>query len=161
MPETEHVVEVRIVGLPLDVYKAAAEHFDELKREFELLRMEDDVVESIPNRLLEVSDRLSTRYSRFTTSPNEIRDQALRHGDKAVDLDYKVPSSARDACIELEKLLDEADEFCRSGEHLLTLAASPEVVSFRRWFLTEFVRQIDGEDPISWAEYQASFRGAV
>jgi hypothetical protein len=72
-----------------------------------------------------------------------------------------VPSSARDACIELEKLLDEADEFCRSGEHLLTLAASPEVVSFRRWFLTEFVRQIDGEDPISWAEYQASFRGAV
>jgi hypothetical protein len=161
MPPTEDVIEVRIVGMPLDVYRAAAEHFDELKREFALLRMEDDVAESIPNRLLEVSDQLSTRYARFTSSPNEARDRALHRGDKTVDLDYQVPVSVRDACIELERLLDEADEFCRAGEHLLTLAATPEVVSFRRWFLTEFVRQIDGEDPTSWAEYKDAIRRAV
>jgi hypothetical protein len=161
MRPSEDVIEVRIVGMPLDVYRAAAEHFDELKREFALLRMEDDVAESIPNRLLVVSDQLSTRYGRFTSSPNEARDKALHRGDKTVDLNYEVPLSVRDACIELERLLDEADEFCRAGEHLLTLAATREVVSFRRWFLTEFVRQIDGEDPISWAEYTASIRGAV
>jgi hypothetical protein len=161
MRATESVIEVRIVGMPLDVYRAAAEHFDELKREFALLRIEDDIAESTPNRLLEVSDQLSTRYGRFTSSPNEERDKALRRGDNSVDLVYNVPVSVREACIELERLLDAADEFCRAGEHLLTLAATPEVVSFRRWFLTEFVRQIDGEDPTSWAEYKDAIRRSV
>jgi hypothetical protein len=161
MPAAEPVKEVRIIGVPLDVYRAAAEHFDELKREFALLRMEDDVAESIPNRLLEVSEQLSTRYGGFTSSPNEERDRALRRGDDSVDLVYNVPVSVRDACVQLETLLEEADEFCRAGEHLLTLAAAPEVISFRRWFLREFVRQINGEDPTSWADYKSSIRGAV
>lgn len=152
----EGLAEVRIVGLPLDVYKTAAEHFDELKREFALLRADQETAESIPNRLLTVSDKLTTRYGGFTTTPNDVRDEALRRGDTTVDLLYSVPPSVKEACVELEKLLDEADEFCRRGEHLLTLAAPPEVAEFRRWFLDEFVHQIDGEVPLSWEEYKAA-----
>lgn len=153
---TERLAEVRIVGLPLDVYKIAAEHFDELKREFALLRAEAETADSIPNKLVTVSDQLTTRYSGFTTTPNDVRDKALRRGDATVDLVYSVPLSVKEACVELEKLLDEADEFCRRGQHLLTLAAPPEVADFRRWFLDEFVNQIGGEAPMSWEEYRAA-----
>jgi hypothetical protein len=153
MAAIDREIEVRIIGMPLDVYRKASEHFDELKREFTFLRDEKGLTVSAPQRLLDVSRRLSTRYRGFTTTPNTIRDAALSRGDKVIDLTYEVPSSVKDACIELIGLLDEADEYCRSGGHLLTLAAPQEVVDFRRWFLEEFVRQVDGAEPMSWAEY--------
>jgi hypothetical protein len=158
MTAAEQLVEVRIIGMPLDIYKVVAEHFDELKREFALLRLEENAPDDVPNRLLRVSEQLTSRYSGFSTTPNEVRDEALQRGDKSVDLVYKVPSTVKDASTELEQLLDEADEFCTTGEHLLTLAAPRDVVAFRRWFLEEFARQIDGEQPMSWAQYEASSR---
>jgi hypothetical protein len=158
MTAAEQLVEVRIIGMPLDIYKVVAEHFDELKREFALLRLEENAPDGVPNRLLRVSEQLTSRYSGFSTTPNEVRDEALQRGDKSVDLVYKVPSTVKDASTELEQLLDEADEFCTTGEHLLTLAAPRDVVAFRRWFLEEFARQIDGEQPMSWAQYEASSR---
>lgn len=57
---------------------------------------------------------------------------------------------AAEGAARLESLLDEADEFCRAGD-LLTLAATGEGVAFRRWFLHEFVRQIDGRPPRAWS----------
>ena len=49
------------------------------------------------------------------------------------------------------ELLDLADEFCRE-ERLLSLARSAEQRKFQVWFLGEFVRQADGEPPLSWLE---------
>jgi hypothetical protein len=158
MTPMEELTEVHIIGFPLQIHRSVAEHFDELKREFALLRLEENGTDSTPNRLLRVIDQVTDRYSGFSTTPNEVRDEALRRGDETVDLVYTVPPSVKEACTELGQLLDEADEFCTAGEHLLTLAAPPEVVAFRRWFLQEFVRQIEGEDPMSWSEYQASSR---
>jgi hypothetical protein len=155
MPAIDRDIQVRIIGMPLDIYRKASEHFNELKREFTFLRDEKGLAVSAPQRLLDVSHRLSTRYRGFTTTPNTLRDEAMSRGDKAIDLTYEVPPSVKDACIELIGLLEEADEYCRSGEHLLTLAAPPDVVHFRRWFLEEFVRQVDGAEPRSWADYSA------
>jgi hypothetical protein len=158
MATSEQLTEVHIVGFPLQIHKAVAEHFDELKREFALLRFKENRTDSTPSRLLTVIDQLSDRYRGFSTTPNEVRDEAFRRGDETVDLAYSVPAGVKDACIELEQLLDEADQFCKTGEHLLTLAAPPEVVDFRRWFLQEFVRQIEGEEPMSWSEYRTASR---
>ena len=72
-----------------------------------------------------------------------------------MDLIYHVPVEVRQAAIDLGVLLDEADDFCRQGDELLTLATPPRAVAFRRWFLEEFVRQIDGQPPVSWEDYQA------
>ena len=54
------------------------------------------------------------------------------------------------AAAEFDALLDEADDYCRAGETLLTLATPAPALAFRRWFLGEFVRQAAGEPPRPW-----------
>jgi hypothetical protein len=64
---------------------------------------------------------------------------------------YDVPSAARPAIERLDSVLEEADEFCRQGEHLLTLATPPDLVQFRRWNLREVLSQLDGAPPTPWS----------
>lgn len=151
---TPTLVEVRIVGLPLDIYRETAEHTDELLREFALIREAEHHV--VPRRLLELVDELTSQFSGFTTQQeNEIR-AAVERGDPSMDLVYRVPAAARKGALELGNMLDEADEFCREGKELLTLAATPRELAFRRWFLDEFVGQIDGADPRAWEDASAA-----
>lgn len=138
---------VHIVGLPLDVYQRASEHSDELLREFALIR--EDNSEHVPARLLGLIDELNARFGAFTEGPSAALQAALARGEERIDLHYEVPREAADAAIRLGALLDEADDFCRSGD-LLTLATVPEGLRFRRWFLAEFVSQLDGHPPRPW-----------
>jgi hypothetical protein len=69
------------------------------------------------------------------------------------DLVYVVPREAAGASQALSALYDEADEHCRQGRDLLTLATPPDLVVFRHWFLQEFVRQAEGRPPMSWPDY--------
>jgi hypothetical protein len=48
-------------------------------------------------------------------------------------------------------LLDGADECCRAGEHLLTLAAPAPVVAYRRWLLDEIATQAAGGPATPWS----------
>lgn len=139
---------VRILGLPLDVYQRASEHSDELLREFALVREDDS--DHVPARLLALIDELNARFGAFTEGPRSTLQDALARGDRTIDLQYEVPAEAADAAIRLGALLDEADDFCRSGD-LLTLATVPEGLAFRRWFLDEFVSQIGGRSPRPWS----------
>lgn len=61
-----------------------------------------------------------------------------------------MPPAVAAAAAQLRDLLDEADEFCCAGD-LLTLATQPEGRAFRRWYLDEFRRQIDGHLPRPWS----------
>jgi hypothetical protein len=61
----------------------------------------------------------------------------------------QVPPSAGDASRELDRMLDETDDFCRDGT-LLTLAPPADVVAFRRWYLTELVEQLEGRPAHPW-----------
>lgn len=149
-------VEVRILGLPLPAYEVAAEHMEELRREFALLAMRppEDPAHGLPHRLTEVIAALTERYGDFTAGPDAERDDALAAGREAIDLTYRVPASAAAASRDLMELLDEADEYCRRGDHLLTLATPPVARAMRDWYLAEFVRQIeDGAPPLSWSDY--------
>jgi len=143
------LVTVRIVGLPLDVYARASEHNDELLREFALIREENS--DHVPSRLLALIEELDARFGKFTEGPTLAIQAALDRGDADLDLSYEVPPEAAAAARRLGTLLDEADEFCRSGE-LLTLATLPESVTFRRWFLDEFVLQVNGRPPRPWSD---------
>ncbi len=144
------LVPVRIVGLPLDVYQRVSEHSDELLREFALIRGNDG--EQVPARLLALIEELNVRFAGFTQGQSIALQEALARGDKEIDLLYQVPAEAADAAVRLNALLEEADDFCRLGD-LLTLATRPEGVAFRRWFLEEFVHQIGGQAPRSWATF--------
>lgn len=145
------LIEVRIVSLPVDVYLRAAEHNDELMREFALVASDGGHDEAaVPTRLLALVDELRSRFSGFTTQPEaELREAAVR-GDPTIDLFYLVPPDVARGAADLDRLLDEADAFCQAGD-LLTLATPPEALAFRRWLLGEFVRQAAGEAPAAWS----------
>jgi hypothetical protein len=156
--------EVRIFGMPLALQRRAQEQHAELMREFALL----DIVaptsrhgEAVPQRLIQLIDDLNHRYSGIGTGPDAEREAAAAAGAQTVDLVYQVPESVAEACEALSALLDEADDFCREGVRLLTLAAPDDQVAFRRWYLLEFGRQVRGESPMSWPAYAALHRVVV
>jgi hypothetical protein len=145
------IVEVRLLRFPLPLWARAREHHDELMREFALLALSSEPARrDVPARLQALIDALGRQYGAAVEVSNVERDRAWRRGEAACDLVYRVPRSARHACVQLSAMLDEADRFCRAGHDLLTLAAPPDIVAFRRWYLDEFVRQIDGQEPTPW-----------
>ena len=148
------LVEVVLRELPVEVHRRTSEHSDELQREFALLQATSDTGGDVPVRLLSLIEELQTRYRGFTEGTQQDLLDAMDRGDPSIDLVYRMPRDAREATIRLGQLLDEADEYCRAGD-LLTLAAPPEALAYRRWFLSEFVRQIDGQPPLPWPAFTA------
>jgi hypothetical protein len=134
------------------------EHSEELMREFALIASQrhDHAEHDVPKRLLRLIDELSSQYGGFGEANAQLLEDAAQSGVASVDLDYEMPAAAADGIAHLDQLLDEADEYCRRGEHLLTLASPADQVAFRRWFLDEFVRQIRGEKPTPWPDYPAA-----
>ncbi len=156
MSTGQALVPVHILGMPLDVYRRVSEHTDELLREFALIR--EDESDHVPARLLALIDELNLRFAAFTQRQADDMQAAMARGDAQIDLLYEVPPEASVGVARLNALLDEADEFCRAGD-LLTLAAPPEALAFRRWFLEEFAFQIDGRPPRSWSTFSEGADG--
>jgi hypothetical protein len=144
------------VNLPLALMSASMEHQRELMREFALIRLSDDAAKfDLPTRLLAVVERHRREYAALgLPRPVGIRD-AIASGASNVDLEIELPRAAAAAATELLDTFAEADELCERGE-LLTLAAPPEVVAFRAWFLGEIVCQMAGEPPEPWPDIPVS-----
>ena len=160
---TGPMITVRVLDLPMDVFDRAHQASEELMREFTLIaaglaRGVDgpDSAPRLPARLVSIVQMLSEGYGPFTGAQDEQLAVAVRAGLPRLDeVVYEVPASAADAARTLGEMLDEADEYCRAGRHLLTLATPPELVTFRRWFLGEFERQAAGEPAMTWTAYLA------
>jgi hypothetical protein len=153
------LVEVHLLGLPVPVWARAQERTDELIREFTLiaadLRQQGGHTD-VPVRLIELVDALTAQYGGLSTTQEAQLSAAADAGEERIeDLVFHVPPEAAAAAIALGGLLDEADEYCRAGEHLLTLASPPDVVRFRNWYLEEFTRQLVGDPATPWADYQS------
>ena len=154
---------VRLLRIPLAAQVRSTQHFDELMREFALISMDtdrarpaDDVARPVPERLLALVDELTTSFSAFTAAVTAERDEAISRGDSEIDLTYHLPATVVAACHELEDIFTEVDDYCRSGQHLITLATPPESIAFRRWYLGEFVAQIEQRrEPLTWPDYVA------
>lgn len=144
--------EVRLIGFPLDLHQQATEAFEGLRREFQLIALRSPEAEDVPERLLRLVDALSVEYEGLSAEMDSIRDAAAARGDAEVELVYRVPTEIAGACIALSEMVDAADEFCRRGDVLLSLASPPEAVAFRRWYLGELVAQLGGEPPVPWAD---------
>lgn len=146
------LVEIHIVDMPIDVYREASEHGDELMREFALLLQAGEDGREVPKRLLALAEELRGQFSGFTAAQEAQLQEALVRGEGTIDLHYLVPASVKEACIALATALDEADQYCRQGQELLTLATPSRALVFRNWFLDQFVRQVDGLEPTPWQE---------
>lgn len=156
------LIEVQVRDVPVALWAASQEHFAELMREFALIAASSDSEavpagsvsrHQVPQQLLELVEQLTSRYGGFTTAQEQALSDAAERGTASIDLVFHVPASAAQAALTLGDLLDEADEFCRSGDHLLTLATPPECVDYRRWYLGQFTDQAAGKDAVSWADF--------
>jgi hypothetical protein len=153
---SDQLRDVWMLSFPLDVYLRAQEHADGLIREFSLIaqhRAAGNAVD-VPTRLLSIVNELSARYGTANSEADAERDDAIERGQHSVDLHYRVPAAAASAISHLGAVFDEADNYCRAGRHLLSLATPPESLEFRRWFLGEFVGQIAGAPPKPWPAVQ-------
>lgn len=152
------LVGVRLLELPLDLQSRAQEHSDELTREMTLIaeqmRQQGDSG-GLPLRLVDLIATLTEQYSMFTVEQEHQIAAALRARQETIDLDYRVPASAAEAATAVGAIFAEADEYCRAGQHLLTLATPPELVAYRNWYLQQFVDQIAGADPVPWPHYRS------
>jgi len=149
---------VRLLGLPVRLQARAQEHSDELTRELmligEQMRQQGDHA-GLPVRLVVLVEELTGQYSAFTGEQEQQFANAVADGVETIDLTYRVPASVAAAAQALNEILAEADEYCRAGEHLLTLPTPPDLVRFREWFLDQFVRQVAGEEAVPFAQYRA------
>jgi anti-sigma regulatory factor (Ser/Thr protein kinase) len=143
------LVRVEMLGVPVRVLAASREHHDGLMREFRLLALSDGSERNLPARLVELTQTLGTRFAAARTRPDEDFDQAVLRGLDTVDLVYQVPPAAAAAADQLEGLMTEADEFCRSAQ-LITLARTPVMIRFGHWYVSQFRDQVSGRPAARW-----------
>jgi hypothetical protein len=148
-------IEVRLLGYPLETHHRAREHHDGLLREFQLL---DTTSEELPSRLLDLVKEFTAAYASSTRPADEVRDAAVARGETAVDLVYLAPRAGATDALRMARLLDDADQYCRSSDYLLTLASPPDVIEFRRWYFGEFIRQLNGDPPTAWPDFSQAPR---
>jgi hypothetical protein len=156
-PADDELVTVRLDLLPLDVQTAAQQHGDELTRELmlvaEQMHQQTDGAPELPLRFVELVTALNSQYSMFTAEQEQQLSAALAAGDSTIDLVYRVPASVGPAAASLGAILDEVDDYCREGRLLLTLETPAPLVTYRRWFLDQFIEQSQGRPPVSWPAY--------
>src|SRR5207302_11399614 len=68
-------------------------------------------------------------------------EEAAERGQEAIEVELPASELAADMTGRVTTRLDEAGEFCRSGQ-LLTLEAPPDVVVWRHWWRDQVVGQI-------------------
>lgn len=146
--------EVHLLELPVGLWVKAQEQTDGLLREFALaadLADPEARDRHLPTRLTALIDALNAQFAGVSTEQEQALFAAAEAGQEVIeDLVYRVPGAAAEASQTLGDMLDEADAFCRDGTHLLTLAADPDVVAFRWWYLRQFIDQIGGAEPVPW-----------
>lgn len=147
----ERVVPVSLLGVPVTAMTRTQAFYDELFREFRLVVESGSPNDAIHSRLLALVDEVGTRFGGFTTGVEAAWRRAVEDKAASVDLHFEVPEDLAALCERYDRLLDEADAFCRAGA-LMTLAATNEALAVRKWLLDEFVRQLAGDSAVAWGD---------
>lgn len=154
MSSPADLLDVHLLKVPVPLWARSQEHGDELLREFALIAASPTGRDGVPARLTQLVETLNQTYAGVGTEQEAQLFAAAEAGVPEVDdLVFVVPPDVAGACVALAALLDEADEYCAAGEHLLTLTTPPELVRFRRWYLDQFVDQVAGRPPVPWPDY--------
>ena len=151
---------VHLLQLPVQLWAASQEHHDELLREFALMTAggedRDGEAPTVPVRLLRLVEQLTASFAGSSDEQRARLFAAAARGDEVMDdLEFALPLAAGPACVALAALLDEADEYCRAGRHLLTLSTPDEIRVFRTWYLMQVREQLAGAPPEPWPAHRA------
>lgn len=149
-------VAVHLLALPVPLAAKSQQHFEELMREFVLIaaaQQQGPSEHGVPARLMNLVETLVQQFGAVTSDAEERLADAIDRGDQVID-DHllAVPAEAGPAAQALGDLIEEADEYCRQGQHLLTLATPADCVAYRRWYLGQVISQVQGAAPIAWTD---------
>ena len=148
-------INVHLLQLPVPLAGRATEHFDGLLREFTLIAndTDDESRHETPARLTELVASITAAYGGINNEADQRLYDAIDRGDQVIeDHVLVVPRTAGPAAQALNAIIDEADEYCRQGRHLLTLAFPPDLNAYRRWYLREVLDQLEGRPATPWPE---------
>ncbi|NAZ82096.1 hypothetical protein GTR02_09730 [Kineococcus sp. R8] len=145
---------VRLVGVPLRTRAAFGDYTGGLLRELALIEIGAgrSASTTLPQRLLDLAAEIRTTYAPFQAEAAATALAAEAAGLETCDLGYTVPPGLGPFVEHLADVMDEADDYCRDAQHVLTMPPAPEVHAYRTWVFTEFVRQLAGHAPRPWAD---------
>jgi hypothetical protein len=101
----------------------------------------------VASALLRIASGL--RRDEQALGPENELEAAEARGDSMIDIDLTLPTHLGSQITELQRILDAAEALCGHGQ-MLTMAPTPEVAAFRRWYLGEIVRQLADTEPTPW-----------
>ncbi len=144
--------QIRMVGVPVELFLATRQQHDELMREFAVLALaHQDEEGSQPPELRRLVRELGMHYGAAGSRADAGVEAAAQNGRPTIDLTYRVPISVLEAADRLESLMQSADAYCREGR-MLTMPRTPQMVRFAEWWLGELRRQVAGYAPTPWSE---------
>lgn len=146
------VAEIHLIGVPIEKWARWHSHHDTIRRELEVL-LTSRRVDLPVERMTTYVDVLGRRVGDFYAPVMEDLRGALHRQQASVNVRTQVHPGTATEARNLDSLLDEINDFCRDEESLITVATPLDLVSFRSWFLGEFVRQVQGAPPGSWLEH--------
>lgn len=146
-PDGVDLVEFEVRQVPLSSYVAFQRHYRELRREVRLLALAHETDYPLAKSLSDLFGSLEQPL-RDGMGASQV-EAALAAGQTTTDVHVVMDTASSATIGRFMELLDLADAFCRE-ERLLSLARTPEQQRFQEWFLGEFVRQAQGEDPVPW-----------
>jgi hypothetical protein len=153
---TEPVLrEVVLTACPVELLERSRRHTEALLREFAFISESEDGRESTPAQLLALVDRIRDQIAGLNPALDAQLERARSEGRDLLDVSVMLPANGRDVAVELKRLFDEAEEYCRRGD-LLTLEERRDVRAFRNWYLQQYIDQLDGAAPEAWPQSDAS-----
>jgi hypothetical protein len=147
--------DVVLTTCPIELLERSRRHTEALLREFAFIAESEGGRESTPAQLLALVDRIRGQITGLNPALEGQLERARDEGRDVVDLRVRLPANGRELAVELKRLFDEAEEYCRRGA-LLTLEEQHDVRSFRNWYLQQYIDQLDGATPEPWPQWASS-----
>ncbi len=146
-PDSDGMVTIRLLGMPIRLFSQLRLHFAECSREARLLALSDP--ERYPLEVELTKTCLRIEQERRMVSGIETLDKAILEGYDVIDLDYVVPPTAPAT---MSRLVHQLDALYQryDDEPLFSVRPSALLVELQRWYLGEFDRQTTGGAPLRW-----------
>ena len=135
---------VELLGFPVAAYLESRAHVDALARELLLVALGGAPTRdpATTARVCELVDAYARSHeSDLWRATHRRIEEAAARGEDAVDLRFVLPVEVAGGVEQFRALLEEAEEYCRSGD-LLTVEASPQVRRLRAWYFEQVVGQL-------------------
>ena len=140
------VLNVQLLGVPVDQLADFERHHRELAREVALLALAAGTDYPLAKT---ISDVFALLRRDVRPELGEQLRQLRSAGVSASDMEVTVTRQAAAELGRFVELLSLADAFCVE-QRLLTLARTPDQIAFQNWWFGEISRQLAGEPPTAW-----------